>query len=298
MEVIQEYNFQPNHAARALASQRSRVIGILIPHVVSDLFSDPFFPTLLQGITHQANQLDYSVTLWLTGDTNDDEHFYQRALNSQISDGLLVVSAALDEVLMQRFNQSGKPFMLVGHPPPGYEAVNFVDTQNRDGAYQAVQYLIERGRKRIGIIPGRTGLSSSRDRLAGYQQALLDAGFPLDERLIAPSGNFTEAGGRESMRYLLSQDIDAVFCSSDIMAISAMRMIQQAGLRVPDDIAVAGFDDIPMAAVSGPPLTTVRQPIRLIGQAAAEGLIYVLENSLTEPYHRVLPAELIVRAST
>lgn len=298
MQVIEQYHFSPNPAARALASQRSRVLGVLIPHIVSDLFSDPFFPTLLQGATLQAHTADYSVTLWLTGDTKDDQNFYHQALTHRLSDGLIVVSAVLDETLMKRLNESGKPYVLVGRPPAGHDEANFVDINNVDGAYLIVGHLIQRGYKRIGIIPGREGLTSSQDRFEGYKQALRDAGLPFDRKLISPSGHYTEAGGRNGMAYLLTQDVDAVFCSSDVMAAGAIRTIQDAGLRIPQDIAVAGFDDIPLAQRTNPPLTTIRQPIQQLGAAAAESLIDLLEGRQQTPHHVLYPVELVVRAST
>lgn len=298
MQVIEQYKFSPNPAARALALQRSRVLGVLIPHIVSDLFSDPFFPTLLQGATVQAHTADYSITLWLTGNTTDDQNFYHQALNHRLSDGLIVVSAVLDELLMKRLNESGKPYILVGRPPAGHDEANFVDINNVDGAYLLMRHLIERGYKRIGIIPGREGLTSSQDRLEGYRKALSDAGLPFDRKLVAPSGHYTEGGGYHSMAYLLTQDVDAVFCASDVMAGGAIRAITESGLRVPNDVAVAGFDDIPAAKRTNPPLTTVHQPIQQLGAAAAEGLINLLEGRQEAPYHKLFPVELIVRAST
>lgn len=297
MAVIAEHHFSPNPAAQALASQRSRVLGVIIPHIVSDLFSDPFFPTLLQGATLKAHEFDYSITLWLTGDTTDDIHFYNRALNHRLSDGLIVVSAVLDEVIMGRLNESGKPYILVGRPPYGHTEANYVDIDNVGAAYQMTTYLIQRGYERIAIIPGREGLTSSQDRMEGYKNALRDAGCPLDPRLIAPSGHYTEQGGRESMASLLPLRPDAVFAASDVMAIGAMRLIQEAGLRVPEDIAMAGFDNIPMAARANPPLTTIHQPIQDSGAAAAEGLINILEGRQEIPYRKYSPVELVVRAS-
>lgn len=297
-QVMAEHNYSPHPAAQALASQRSRVISVLIPHIVSELFSDPFFPTLLQGATLQARKMGYSVTLWLTGESTDEASFYNDALTNRLPDGLIIASAVLDETVMNRLNNCGKPYILIGHPPSNHDECNYVDVDNIEASYQMVRYLIGRGYQRIGVIPGRDGLMSSADRLAGYKKALLDCGLSLDETLIAPSGHYTEMGARSSMEYLLQQQVDAVFASSDMMAIGAMRLIQDSGLRVPDDIAMAGFDNIPLAARTVPALTTIQQPIQQLGAAAAEGLINILEGRQVPPVRMAFPFELVVRAST
>jgi LacI family transcriptional regulator len=298
MEVIEKYNFQPNPAARALASQRYKVIAIVIPNIVSDVFTDPFFSILLQSITTCANLLDYSVTLWLTSAEVDENAFYDRVIGNRLYDGMIVASAAVDHPFVERLQSQGKPYFLVGRPLVDEALVNFVDVENVAGARLAVEHLIHKGHRRIGMLPGRQALASSQDRQQGYFTALQQAGLPVDLRLVAPSGNYTEASGYQGMHYLLKQGVDAVFAANDAIATGALRAIKEAGLRVPVDIAVVGFDDIPLASMTEPPLTTVRQPISQLGTRSVEKLVELLEGKCKPPCQQLLPVELIVRGST
>lgn len=297
MKVIREYNFQPNPAARALATQRSQVLSVLIPYIVSDLFQDTYFPIILQNITAQANQLDYSVILELTSSATDERTFYDRAFGNRLASGIIIISAIFDDILLGHLAQQDRPCITIGHPPNGLADISFVDATNTEGAYKAVQYLIQKGYKRIGYIPGREGTANT-DRREGYYQALREAGHTIQDGFVAPSGNYTETGGYASMRCLLQLKVDAVFCASDMMALGAIRAIKEAGLKIPDNVAVCGFDDIASTSVSDPPLTTVRQHMDQLGLHTAKGLIDILEGRQEAPFQKRLPTELVIRSST
>ena len=298
LEIIKQYEFKPNLAARALVSNRTRVIGILIPYSVSDIFTDPFFPILIQGITTAANRQNYSVTLWLSSSEVEKDEFYDQVLGNSLTDGIIITSAVVDYPLLEKLEDQGKPCVFIGRPIVEQEHVNFVDIETVQGAEMLVQHLIDRGRQRIGFIPGLQLLPATHDRQTGYLQTLEKAGIPFDPALIAPPGDFREQGGYESMQVLLEQKVDAVFAASDVMAMGAIRAIQAANLRVPEDIAVGGFDNIPLAAIHNPPLTTINQPISQLGAAGTTGLIQLLEHTAEAPIHEVLPVELVVREST
>ncbi len=298
MEVIHRYNFIPHPAARALASQRSSIIGILIPHIVSDLFTDPFFSILLQGITTAANSLNYSPILWLTSANVDESSFYDQVFNDRLADGMIVASATVNASFIKRLDQRGKPHIIIGRPFTAHENTSYVDSENEQGARMIVEHLIQQGRRRIGMITGRSGLTSSHDRLQGYISALQNADIPIDMRLITPAGDYSDASGYTGMKLLLQQRIDAVFAANDVMAASAVRAIKEAGLRVPDDIAVGGFDDMAIARTTSPALTTVQQPVTQLGDYAVRGLIDLLEGRATPPLQQMLPVKLIVRQST
>jgi LacI family transcriptional regulator len=298
LKIIEQYNFEPNPVARALVSQSSRVLSVLIPHVITDLFSDPFFALLLQSITSTANQLDYSVNLWLESSHGSVNEFYQRALRYRLADGWIIASARVDRPVMHKLVRQGKPFLLVGQSQFAAPNVHFVDAENRHGARLMVRHLIGRGYKRIGMICGRQDLFSSEARQQGYFDALREAGYPLDTTLITEPHDYTEAGGYAGMKRLLPCQVDAVFAANDVIAVGALRAIREAGLRVPQDIALSGFDDLPLARLTDPPLTTIRQPVQELGAAAVEGLIQVIEGYHTRAFQRVLPVELIIRGST
>ncbi len=293
-QIIQEINFQPNMAARGLAAGHTRVIGLVIPVGVSFIFTDPYFPLLIQGVSAACIAHEYSVMLWLA------EPKYERKTIGQILyggliDGVVVSALALDDPLVDRLFESNRPFITVGRHPTN-EKISYVDVDNRSGAYLGVSYAFRAGHKKVALIGGPLNTISGLDRHQGYLDALHERGLSLQPELVA-EGDYSDSSGYQAMKRLLPQRPDAVFVASDAMAFAAMRAIQEAGLSIPQDIAVVGFDDIPPSATSNPPLTTVRQPILGTGKMAAEMLIEMIAHPNPQPRRVVLPTELVVRAS-
>lgn len=296
LAVIEEHHYTPNLAARSLVTQRTRVLGIYIPYVVGNLFADPFFPILIQALTARANEQDYDVILWLTGQHGPSDHLHRRVLDNRLADGLILASTPELDKLSERLLERGHTFVLNGRPWENEQAYNYVDVANQRGAQQAVEHLAHLGRQRIGTITGRLDIVSGYDRLVGYRQALEQLGLAYDTALEA-EGDFTDNGGYIAMRCLLQHKPDAVFVASDHMALGALRAIREAGRKVPDDIAVVGYDDMPFATLAHPQLTTVRQPIQRLGFLAVEGLIGILDGKVTPPYQVSLPTQLVIRES-
>jgi LacI family transcriptional regulator len=293
-QVIEEMGYHPNVAARSLASQRSQILGVVIPETVNTLFVDPFFPLVLRGIYDAVHANDYFLMLSMVSPQKEKD-FYRRALRGQMLDGVVVVSARVGDPLIPRLVRDQIPFVSIGrrlHHPD----VNYVDVDNVRGARMAVDCLLSHGRRRVGTITGPLDTVQGMDRLQGYKDALRDAGFPSDEKLIA-EGDFTEAGGHAAMQQILPCKPDAVFIASDLMAVGALRSLQQAGLRVPDDVALVSFDDAPIAAITDPPLTTVRQPVYELGVTAVDLLLNLLENEPEGPTRTILSTELVIRTS-
>ncbi|HEY3344906.1 MAG TPA: LacI family DNA-binding transcriptional regulator [Anaerolineaceae bacterium] len=294
LEVIQSHNFQPNIAARGLAAGSTKVIGVVIPVGVSSIFSDPYFSLVIQGVSSACNHLGYSIMLWLA------EPQYERKTISQILyngfiDGVIVLAMLLDDPLIDRLSESNRPFITIGRHPTN-EKIDYVDVDNRAGAYQVVSYAIRAGHHRVALIGGPANTISGQERAQGYLDALREYGLPVIPELVT-EGDYSDAGGYQAMKRLLPNHPDAVFAASDAMAFAAIRVIQEAGLRIPEDIAVVGFDDIPPAATSKPPLTTVRQPIQQTGKIVAEMLIDMIEHPSSQPHRVVLPTELVIRSS-
>lgn len=295
LKAIQITGYQPNAAARSLASQRSRMIGLVLPQSVSSFFTDPFFPHLTQGIAYGCNNNDLTLSLFLAGNHEDEEKILPRISRRGLLDGVLVQTGQLGDWLTERLAKSSLPTVIIGRPfdPTG---INYIDVDNVRGACLATHHLINLGHKRIATISGSTGSSVTIDRLEGYQKALLEAGYLIDECLIA-EGKFSEISGYEAMKRLLPHQPDAIFVASDIMAVGAMRAIAEAGLRIPEDVAVVGYDDLPMAALNNVQLTTVRQPITKFGVKAVELLMDVIANGSKPARRIILDTELIVRTS-
>lgn len=294
LSVIEEHNFRPNIAARALVTQQTRVLSVVIPKAVSDTFTDPYFPTLIQGAMSAANQQEYAVMLWIGNATEDEERFFQRILSNSLFDGIIVASALTDDPLRLWLQRAGFPYVFIGAPQD--ESLNYVDVDNVQAGQAAVSHLIRLGYQRIGTLAGPQKLGAGIDRLKGYRMALERAGRRIDNDLIIES-QFSEVAGYMNMKKLLQRHVDAVFAASDVIAFGAMRAIREQGLRIPQDVAVIGFDDIDSAAQAFPPLTTVRQPILEEGAAAARVLIDLIQKRVEGPQRVLLNTELIIRDS-
>ena len=294
-EAIRQTGYHPNAAARSLASQRSQMIGLVLPHSVSSFFTDPYFPQLTQGIAYGCNNNDLTLSLFLVGNKQDEEKISPRISRRGLLDGLLVQSGQPDDMLIQRLIKSNVPSLILGRPnePDG---VSFIDVDNVNAAKTATRHLLNLGYQRIATITGNKGSTVAADRLTGYKNALADAGRSMDAALIA-EGNFTEISGYNAMRSLIPAKPDAVFAASDIMASGAMRAALEANLRIPEDVAFVGFDDIPLASLSKIQLTTIRQPILKFGLKAVEFLIDLIENGTTPARNIIMATELVVRDS-
>jgi LacI family transcriptional regulator len=295
-QAIRKSGYQPHALARSLVTNRTQIIGMIIPEAVTTLFTDPFFPLLLRGATEACNTHHYQLLLSLFDDPDGQEEMYQRVLRSGYLDGVILASTSLDDPLIPDLLHDGIPFVSVGRHPNG--RVHYVDADNVGGARMAVEHLIRLGHQRIATITGRLDMTAGQDRLEGYRQTLKAHRIPVEEDLIV-EGDFTENSGMVGMQQLLSDSPTAVFVASDMMAIGALKALRQAG-QVPQDVALVSFDDIPVASAIEPSLTTVRQPIERMGSMAVEVLLSVLEGASEGEAlaHRIiLPTELVIRAS-
>ena len=296
-EVIHETGYQPHAAARSLVTRRTRILGVIIPEAVTTLFTDPFFPHLLCGITQTCNSRQYHLLLSLFNHPAGQEEMYRRVVHSGHLDGLLVASTRVDDPLIGHLLEDRVPFVMVGRHPD--DRVCYVDVDNVAAARMAVEHLIRLGHRRIGIITGPLSMTHVQDRLHGYRQALGAHRLPVDEALTV-EGDYSEMSGMVGARQLLSRSASAIFATSAMVAVGVLKAVREAGLRVPQDVAVVGFDDVPITAAVEPALTTVRQPIEDMGSIAADLLLNLLESPQDEqsPAHRIiLPAQLVIRGS-
>ena len=290
--IIAETGFQPNAAARSLASQRAYMVGLVIPRTVHTVFTDPYFPRLTQGVAQACNEHDYTLSLFIE---NDDIKLFPRLSRTGLMDGVVVQASSVDDGLIPKLLATGLPLVVAGRPSQA-EGVSFVDVDNVKGSFSAVTHLVRLGHTAVATITGPLNTNVGADRLAGYRRALQERGVPVDEALIA-AGDFTEQGGYYAMRRLLAQRPTAVFAASDVMARGAIRAIAEAVLAVPRDVAVVGYDDLPPATMTSPLLTTVRQPIRRLGAKAVETLLDVIAFG-AEPARRIIfDTELVIRES-
>lgn len=299
---VEELGYVPNSAARSLVTRRTGAVAVVIAEPETRVFSDPFFAQQLRGISRELSAHDTQLLLMLLEQRQDYTRI-GRYLSGGHVDGALMFSLHSDDPLPGMAAASGLPTVFGGRPGwPGAEKdpdLLYVDTDNRGGARQAVEHLLEGGRRRIAVITGPLDQTSALDRLHGYQDALDAAGAGAG---MAAHGGFTAEGGERAMRELLERrpHLDAVFAGSDLMASGALRALRAAGRRVPEDVAVVGYDDLEPAAWSDPPLTTVRQDVEGMGRMMAELLLRRLARAGDSPAPApvVTPARLVVRASS
>jgi DNA-binding LacI/PurR family transcriptional regulator len=300
LATIEQEGFSPNPVARALVTQQSRVIGVVIPQPLRDVFSpdEPYyFATLIQGIADTTHQQAYAMLLWLGTSDEEETRFYQRVLHNRMMDGLIII-ASMNSVdfLVEQLVNSSTPFVMIGRPGRYQDQISSVSIDNVNAARQAVQHLYDTGHRRIGTITGDLDNTDARDRLTGYQTALDSLGLPVQPELIA-EGRFSYEWGYRCMRQLMQHEVDAVFAASDRIALGAADAAREAGYTIPDDIAIIGFDDLPDASQATPTLTTIRQPVLQKSVRAAHLLLNLIEGKTTTPQQVVLPTQLVIRRS-
>ncbi len=295
LEAARRLNYHPHAAARSLVSRRSMTLGLVLCQSPEQVFADPFLPQVLRGINDVAQAAGYRILLETV--THPEDNGYSALVLENRIDGFILSGPRSDDEALRSLHEEGFPIVLMGRLPD--VDIPFVDVDNVRAAYGAVEHLIRLGHTRIGMITnGPLHYTASADRLEGYRRALNDHALPYDPDLVV-YGAFREESGQVAMDRLLEREDppSAVFVASDAVALGALVSIRRHGLRVPDDIALVGFDDIPLAAYVNPPLTTVRLPARRLGEEAARLLVALVEGREVESTHILLDTTLVVRAS-
>ncbi len=291
-------DYVPNSVGRALRARRLGAIAVVIPHSSHHVFSHPYFVEVLEGVTEVASAHDLTVVLSTSREEQDDEAAYVKLLRSRRADGVIVAAAAIADRNVARLAAAGYPVVVLGRDPQAPRVASVV-VDDRGGAVRVASHLLsDHDLRSIAHISGPLGHRSAVDKLAGYRAALHEQGAPEDERLVAEA-DYTEAGGAAACERLLASGIrfDGLFAANDQMAFGALHTLRQHGMRVPHDLAVVGFDDIALARVIQPPLTTVHQPMAEIGRQATARLIELLAGKSPEPRQIELPTTLVVRGS-
>lgn len=293
-KVIRETGYQPNKIAQSLASNRTGLVGLVIPHIANTIMTNPYFLHLINSITRATNQNDLTLSLFLFHSIDEEERIAKTIFTTNLLDGIIITADRKENSFVQQTLTHNIPLVFVGKPENGIK-VPYVNVDNEAGGFMATNHLVERGCRRIAtIMVGHN--TAGEDRFAGYRRGLEAVGLPFDAALVA-EGDFSQQSGYDAMQRLLPQSPDAVFIASDLMAIGAQQAIRDAGLQVPEDIAMVGFDDLPHATHTDVPLTTIRQPIEDMGPLAIEVLLAEINQTPDVMKTRVLPVELVVRAS-
>ncbi|MHA6625665.1 LacI family DNA-binding transcriptional regulator [Pseudonocardia sichuanensis] len=294
LRAAAELSYVTNRAARSLMTRRSDSIAFVVAETEERFFADPYFALVLRGAHTTVAEHDVQLVFTILAGEEERRRFERFARGGHL-DGVIFVSLHGDDPLPGALQAAGIPVILAGRPFAATSTIPFVSADNVGGARSAVRLLVGKGRRRLATIAGPMDMTPSIDRLAGYEAELAAQG--LRGHGVA-EGDFSVAGGRRAMAQLLAAEnsIDGLFVANDLMALGALQALAEAGHRVPQDVAVVGFDDSPLGASARPAITSVRQPIVAMGQALAERLLAGIESG--EPQDPlVMPTEIVLRES-
>lgn len=292
LHAVDQLGYVPNSAARSLVTQRTDSVALVVSEPPTRVFSDdPMFSTVIRAASAELEAADKQVVLILAGSAKSHARVERYIAGGHV-DGVMLISMHGADPLPTAITRMRVPVVSYGRPAVPID-LPYVDNDNIGGAESAVRHLVSTGRRRIATIAGPQDMIGGQDRLVGYRNVLRDS----DRRSIVAVGDFTRESGAVAMRHLLQDDpqLDAVFVANDVMAIGALHALRQAGRRVPDDVAVVGFDDIEAARYTEPPLTTVRHPVPQLVAGMVGMLMSLFEGGPADPL--ILPTELIVRDS-
>ncbi len=295
--LAQEMGYSPDAIARSLVTRQTRTVGVVVTTI-----TDPFVAEVVQGIEDTALENDYSIILASSAAEPEREVAAVEMLRAKRVDSVIVTSSRVGALYLEHLERIGVPVVLVNNHNEQSGRYTFsVSVDNQHGGHLATRHLIERGHQRIAYVSGTSDQSDSADRLAGYRQALEENSIHFDPVLVV-LGNGRLNGGERALRSLTTLDSPptAVFCYNDMTAIGLLGAARQAGLSVPEDLAVVGFDDIPLASYVNPPLTTIVQPQRDMGrQAMSMALTLMAADDSSPPLSDVVvKGRLIVRETT
>ncbi|MBP3389335.1 MAG: LacI family DNA-binding transcriptional regulator [Clostridia bacterium] len=296
LEVVDELGYIPNYMAQSLSKQSTHTLGLIVPSL-----ENPLFAQMISGVEECANDRGYNLILGVPNYNQEKEAFYLDLLQQRRVDGLLIFPTFVEMIankLANRNKRAAVPVVFCGSAVPGLPDVSYVKCDNRMGAYIAIDYLIQSGRKRIGFILPVATEQNAHSRKTGYQDALAFHGIPFDPELLVFCSPNTEDVRRATLELLNRPGLDAIFCLYDYIAITVMHVLTAQKKRIPQDIAIVGYDNIHLSAHLPIPLSTIDTHGQRVGRMATEILLDTIENPESEARQIVLKPELVVREST
>ncbi|MFC0475121.1 LacI family DNA-binding transcriptional regulator [Robertmurraya beringensis] len=297
-EAMDELGYHPNFIARSLASQSTQAIGLVMPSSTDVVFQNPFFPTVLRGLSEGAHEKHYALYM-TTGKTDNEilDGVTQMVQGGRVDGVVLLYSKIEDKVLMY-LQERGIPFVVIGKPFKHVEEITHVDNDNFRATKEVTEYLIQLGHDHIAFVGGNLNLVVTVERLLGYEKALREAGISLNDEYIVHE-EFLREGGQEAVRELLSLKVPptALVVADDLMALGVLNTLDELGIKVPEDISIISFNNVLVSEMSRPPLTSVDINIFDLGFDAARSLIQKIENP-KEPIKRIIiPHQIVKRFS-
>jgi LacI family transcriptional regulator len=292
LEIAKEMSYIPNSIARSLSTKKSGTIGVILPDI-----TNPFFSEMARAIEDEAERLEYNLIICNTDNDILKEQKYIELLISKLIDGIIFMSGGKSNESITILKNNNVPFVLVDRYIEGYKDDYGVFCLNSQGVKDGIKYLYEKGKRKIVFVKGRENLEISKQRLEGYIDAMKHYGI-YDERYIF-EGDFNVEGGIIATKRIIStfDNLDAIFYSNDMMALGGMKILLRSGYKIPKDISVIGFDNIHISEVIEPELTTIAQPIYIMGKKACSLLIDVINGDLPIEKQVYFETELIIRGT-
>lgn len=298
LKAMKQLGYRPNLVARSLRSQRSKIVGLIIPVCPSDT-SGFFFTTIAQGIENKLKEHGYNLLFSNSNENIECEKEQIRVFNSQLVDGLIIAPTVDDHQYLNEVISGDYPVVFIDRKPVGYKS-DCVLVDNFSITYKAINTLIEKGHSRIAFISGHMGLTTSDERYFAYKKALEDNNITVDESLIviAEYGKTSFESGYEFTKKLFtSQKFSAIFVANNLMSMGALAFLNEQRVKIPEELAVIGFDDYDWTKISVPPLSVIKQPAFDMGRKAAEVLIDRINNPTKRFKEYRMSAEFIIRGS-
>jgi DNA-binding LacI/PurR family transcriptional regulator len=297
-EVMKQLGYHPNFIARSLASQATRAIGLVLPSSTDIVSQNPFFPIVLGGLSDGAHSKQYALHM-TTGKT--DEEIFEGVVSMVQGgrvDGVILLSSRVEDPLVSYLLDQNFPFVVIGKPFKHVEQITHVDNDNFKAAKDVTSYLLSLGHEQIGFIGGNLNLVVTVERLLGYEKALRNAGLPLINEYIIHD-EFLREGGRDAVQTLLSLKKlpTAMLVADDLMALGVLNALDELGISVPTDVSIVSFNNVLVAEMARPPLTSVDINIFDLGYEAAKNLIQKIENPKEPTKRIIIPYEIVKRSS-
>ena len=298
LKIIKELDYHPNIIARSLASRTTKIVAILIPELTEKAFKHPFYPEVIRGITATSQKYDYNILLTSATDINEEEKYIKELVNGGIVSGLIMLASRSNDSCIEELKKSKLPFVVVGRPQIE-DNINWVDNNNVSIAYELTMHLINQGHKKIAFVGLTPEYVVALDRFEGYKKALLDNDIEIDTNLVL-NGMFIDDSGYELAKKLdtIGGPYTAVIACDDLIAFGIIKYLKEKGLHIPDDVAVAGFNNFLLCDYFSPPLTSVKVNEFDLGSKAFQILYSNIESKVKRYDSSIIPAELIVRKST
>lgn len=299
LKIMKDLNYHPNMIARSLVSKSTNIIGVIVPGTTETAFQHPFYPEIIRGIASVAHRSNYKILLSTSATSSAEE---KQVINdfakSGITEGIILMTSRVKDPSVDELMKLNFPFVVVGRPVNDNE-INWVDNNNVMISYKLTQHFIDHGHKKIAFIGVSPDFVVTMDRLEGYKKALTDNGIEIDEDLIV-EGRFIDDTGYDLMKKLLDNNLHptGVIACDDLLAFGAIKMLTEKGYKVPGDVAVAGFNNVPLSDYYVPSLTSVEVNAFTLGSKAFELLLANINSDIRSFDRAIVPAELMIRNST